>query len=61
MVEKIILVKSSSWEVRFNAREVTLDEVMNHQCDYSFLEINILRCFKTTQKLTSSGMSSDVM
>ena len=33
-VKKIILVKSSLCEVRFNPREVTLPEVMSRQCDY---------------------------
>ena len=44
----MILVKSSLCEMRLNTREVTfcevtLHEVMSHQCDYSLLHISLQR------------------
>ena len=41
-VEKIILVKSRLYEVRFNPREVTIPEMINTQCDYSPLDICLI-------------------
>ena len=38
-MKRIILVKSSLCEVRFNPREITLFEVMSHQCDYSLFDV----------------------
>ena len=38
----MILVKSILYEMRFGPREVTLCEVMSHQCDYLLPDIYII-------------------
>ena len=53
-MKKIILVKYSLHEMTFNPSQVTLREVMNHQCDYSLLDI----CFNNFKKGGEASFSS---
>ena len=61
-MKKIILVKSSLREARFNPRDVTLREIMSHQCNYSLIVVSVSGIPKPHHVLTptSSYSSCDI-